>query len=117
MKKIIQNNNLKINQEARKIAKIVAEKYKPEKIILYGSVARGNIRKDSDIDLCIIKKTNLPLRKRIWKVYSLIRDIDYNYPLEPVIFTPNEFANKKKYNDFFVRNILKDGKILYETKR
>ncbi|MEK7166968.1 MAG: nucleotidyltransferase domain-containing protein [Patescibacteria group bacterium] len=113
----MKQNNLKINQEARKIAKVVAEKYKPEKIILYGSVARGDIRKNSDIDLCIIKKTKLPFRKRIWKVYNLIRNVDYDYGLEPIIFTPNEFTNKKKCNDFFVKNILKDGKILYETKK
>jgi len=54
MRETAQNNNLKIKQEAIKIAKIVAKKYKPEKIILYGSVVRGNIRKNSDIDLCII---------------------------------------------------------------
>lgn len=113
----MQKNNLKINQEAVKIARIVARKYKPEKIILYGSVARGKIRKNSDIDLCIIKKTKLPFRKRIWKVYKLIRDINYDYSLEPIVFTPNEFEKKNKCNDFFVKNILKDGKILYETKR
>ena len=109
------NTKSKINQEAKRIAEVVAKKYKPEKIILYGSVARGEIRKDSDIDLCIIKKTRLPFRKRLWKVYKLIRDVDYSYGIEPVVFTPKEFQERQDNNNFFIRNILKDGKILYEA--
>jgi len=109
------NKNVKkINKEARKIAKIVAKKYKPEKIILFGSAARGEVRKYSDIDLCIIKNTRLPSHKRIWKVYKLLRDYDYEYGVEPIVFTPKEFSEKKKRGTYFIRNILKDGKILYE---
>lgn len=112
----MRNNNLKqINKEAKQIAEVVAKKYKPEKIILFGSVARGQIRKDSDIDLCIIKKTRLPRYKRIWRVYKLIRDMDYEYGVEPIVFTPQEFKERKDY--YFIRNILKDGKVLYEETR
>lgn len=104
----------KINREAVEIAKIVAEKYNPEKIILFGSVARGEVRKYSDIDLCIIKNTRLPSHKRIWKVYELLRGYEYKYGLEPIVFTPKEFSEREKYGNYFIRNILKDGKILYE---
>ncbi len=111
----MQNNNLEqINKEAKEIAEIVAKKYKPEKIILFGSVARGEIRKDSDIDLCIIKKTKLPFRKRICKIYDLIDNVDSEHGVEPVIFTPKEFKEREETN-YFIRNILKDGKILYEA--
>ena len=44
-----------INEQAKKIAKVIAQKYNPKKIILFGSVARGKTHKLSDIDLCIIK--------------------------------------------------------------
>ena len=112
----MRNNNLKqINKEAKEIAEVVAKKYKPEKIILFGSAARGQIRKDSDIDLCIIKKTRLPSYKRIWRVYELLRDMDYEHGVEPIVFTPKEFKEREGY--YFVRNILKDGKILYEAAR
>lgn len=107
----------KINKEAIEIAKIVVEKYNPEKIILFGSAARGDVRKYSDIDLCIIKNTKLPLRKRIWKVYKLIRSYNYNYGVEPIIFTPKEFKDKRESDNYFVKNIIKDGKVLYDAKR
>lgn len=96
IQKCMNTNNLKkAKKEAKMLSKTIADKYKPEKIILYGSVARGKVRKYSDIDLCIIKKTNLPFRKRIWKVYEIIRDLDYDYGVEPIVFTPREFAEKK----------------------
>lgn len=104
----------KINQEARVIARIVAKKYNPEKIILFGSAARGNIHKYSDIDICIIKNTKLPLHKRICKVYNFIDNVDWEYGVEPIVFTPKEFNEKKKCGNYFIRNIVKDGKILYE---
>ncbi len=107
----------KINKEAKEIANIIAKKYNPEKIILFGSVARGEARKYSDIDLCIIKNTRLPLRKRIWRVYKLIRGYNYNYGVEPIVFTPKEFKDKREIDNYFVRNIIKDGKILYDAKR
>lgn len=107
-------DNKKIDKEAREIAKIVAEKYNPEKIILFGSAARGNIHKYSDIDLCIIKNTRIPAHKRIWKVYEALRGYEYKYGVEPVVFTPREFNEKKKCGNYFIRNIVKDGKVLYE---
>jgi predicted nucleotidyltransferase len=45
--------------EVRKITKQIIEKYKPEKIILFGSAARDQLTPDSDADFLIIKKTHL----------------------------------------------------------
>lgn len=104
-------SNKKINKQAKQIAKIIAEKYKPKKIILFGSVARGDTHEWSDIDLCIIKNTKLPQRKRIWNIYKLINDFKCDYGIEPVVFTQKEFQEKQ--DKYFIRNIIKDGKILY----
>lgn len=105
--------NKKYLQEAKKLADIIVKNYQPEKIILYGSAARGNVRKDSDLDFCIIKESNLPMRKRIWEVYRSIRQgWDYGLPFEPIVFTPQEFSQKKDENDYFVREVLK-GKVIY----
>ena len=42
--------------EAKKLAKKIAEEYKPEKIILFGSAATGDVREYSDVDLFVIKE-------------------------------------------------------------
>lgn len=111
-KKSQDNLNKKYLQEAEKLAGIIVKNYQPEKIILYGSAARGNVRKDSDLDFCIIKESDLPMRKRIYDVYSALDDYDYAYAFEPVVFTPKEFQAKQNSNDYFIREILR-GKIMY----
>lgn len=100
-------------QEAEKLAEIIVKNYRPEKIILYGSAASGKVHKDSDLDFCIIKESDLPMRKRIWEVYKSMREWRHVLPFEPVVFTPQEFIRKKNNADYFVREILKHGKILY----
>ena len=100
-------------QEAKKLADIIVKNYKPEKIILYGSAASGNVHQDSDLDFCIIKKSRLPMRKRIYDVYTALDNYDYAYAFEPVVFTPREMEERKKQGDYFVREILKYGKVIY----
>ena len=111
------NLSKQFHQEAERLAEIIAKKYKPEKIIFYGSAARGKVTENSDIDLCIIKKSKLPLHKRIVQVYNSIEeDWDWKRAFEPIIFTPEEFEERKRRGNYFIENILKDGKVLYEKK-
>ena len=104
MKKI----NLK--DEANRIAKHLAKIYKPEKIILFGSVARGDFDENSDIDLLIIKKSKKPLYKRISEVLHLARS---EASLGPIVLTPKEFNRRLSQSDFCLEDILKEGKVLY----
>ena len=46
----------------------------------------------------------------IGKAYKLLRGMDYEYGVEPIVFTPKEFKGKEGY-------YLKDGKVLYEKTR
>ncbi|MDI3531232.1 MAG: uncharacterized protein PWP60_1081, partial [Candidatus Atribacteria bacterium] len=46
-----------LHEELSRIVKLLIEKYQPEKIILFGSLAEGRIHEWSDIDLLIIKDT------------------------------------------------------------
>lgn len=110
---MLNNLNKQYLAEAKKLAKIIAKNYKPEKIILYGSVAQGKARKDSDIDFCIIKKTRLPMRRRIYNVYTALDEYDYQFAFEPIVLTPMEFQTRKNNNDYFVREILNYGKTIY----
>lgn len=51
---------LNFEKELEKVTQQIIEKYRPDKIILFGSAARGDWNSDSDADLLIIKKT-LPI--------------------------------------------------------
>ena len=82
-------------------------KFKPEKIILFGSRARGDHLLDSDIDLLIVSKKfeGMPWRERIIKVFG---NWDRKQMLEPICYTPEEFE-RKKGECGIVRQALKEG--------
>lgn len=101
-------------KEIKDITKRIAKKYKPEKIILYGSFAYGRPRKDSDVDLLIIKKTKKRRTERHLQVDRML--LDRVLPLDFLVYTPQEIERRLSLGDFFIRNIIQQGKILYAQK-
>ena len=96
--------------------------YKPEKVVLFGSYARKNQNKDSDLDLLIIKKTNKRRVDRIGEVLDLLYKKKYlgtgryNISTEPIVYTPQEIKNRLSLGGPFVKEILQEGKIIYDKK-
>jgi len=105
---------VKYQKEIKKIVKRIAGKYKPEKIILFGSFAYGKPGKNSDADLFIIKKTKKPRTKRHFEVDKLL--MDRSIPLDILVYTPEEVKRRLFLEDFFIRNIIRQGKPLYVKK-
>lgn len=91
------------------------KRYKPKKVILFGSRAWGKPGKDSDIDLLIIKKTKQNPYKRIPEARSYLHDVDWAFDL--LVLTPAEVEKRLRLGDFFIENIIKKGKVLYESKK
>jgi len=85
--------------------------YQPEKIILFGSYAEGVPTEESDLDILIIKDTD----KNPWKRSEEIdRFMPPNIPLDILVYTPLEVAERLRMNDLFIREIIEKGRILYE---
>lgn len=101
-----------LEAELARILPIIIEKYQPEKIILFGSLATGEVHEWSDIDLAIIKETPLNYLERLLEFKILI---DCDLATDVFIYRPEEFAAKVAENHyFFVDEILKIGKTIYE---
>jgi uncharacterized protein len=83
-----------------------------ERVVLFGSFARGTQSRTSDIDLFIVWETPLPALERIGQVLMLLRDAPR--PLEVVVYTPREFRERQHLP--FLRTILREGKTLYESR-
>ena len=92
------------------VQKIVAG-FDPLKVILFGSRAWGNPSQDSDVDLLIIKDTDISRGDRIRNVHKLIRDIEV--PVDVLVYTPSEVARRLSLRDFFVEDIINKGKVLF----
>ncbi len=86
--------------------------YNPEKIILFGSYATGNPNEDSDLDLFVIKDTDLPRPQRTVQVRKMI--YGSMIPIDLIVYTPKEIDESKDNKFGFVYEVLNTGKILYE---
>jgi predicted nucleotidyltransferase len=93
------------------IQKIVRE-LNPEKIILFGSYAYGNPNPDSDVDLLVIMKTNASPKDRSWAVSRLL--LPRPFPVDILVKTPREVKQGLETGDFFLKEVLTRGKVLYE---
>jgi len=90
----------------------IVSKLKPEKIILFGSYAYGNPTPDSDVDLLVIMKTKAKEIDRFVAVSNLL--YPRQFPVDILVKTPKEMeAETRKKGNFFMREILKKGKVLY----
>jgi predicted nucleotidyltransferase len=97
------------------IVKRIVDNYKPEKIILFGSYAYGTPKKDSDLDLLIVKESDLPRYKRAREIRKLLWGIS-EIPKDIIVYTQREIDDWREVDEAFVTQVVKKGKILYEDK-
>jgi len=104
----------KIRRLINKLVEGIRIKYKPEKIILFGSYVYGKPSRNSDIDFLIVKNTSKrPLDRRV-EVRKIIYDQKRRVPVSPLVFTEKEIEECLAVNDYFIEEIIRKGKILYE---
>ncbi len=86
--------------------------YQPEKVILFGSAARGDADEQSDLDVVLIKQTPVGFVQRGVDAVILLRA--GVLPVDLFVYTPEEFARMKESENPFIESVLRDGKVLYE---
>ncbi len=87
--------------------------YEPEKVILYGSFARGDYHAGSDLDLIIVKETDRLFTDRIGDVLLLCRS---RIPVEPLVYRPSEITAMLEKGNDFLETAMKEGVVLYEQQ-
>jgi len=103
--------DINFEKETESITTQIIEKYEPEKIILFGSAARGESGSDSDADFLIIKKET-PFYGAD-RIRELSRIINRNIPVDFLVYRPEEFEKRVEMGDPFLKAIIKEGKVLY----
>lgn len=103
--------DLDFEKEIRSITKQLIEKYGPEKIILFGSAARGEYGQANDLDFLIIKE-DVPMYG-IDRMRELDDLIDRNMAADMLVYRPDEFENRIRLGDPFIKAILREGRLLY----
>ena len=100
-----------LGKEIKNIASQIIEKYKPDRIILFGSAARGELNPHSDVDLLIIKE-DTPFYGAD-RIRELSRIIDRNVAVDFLVYRPEEFENRLEKGDPFLKAIVEEGRVLY----
>lgn len=101
----------------KKAAHLLANKFHPYRIILFGSYARGTADEHSDVDLLVV--TEQAIRKnRIKMMAEMISEIDgLGFPKDVVVITPEEYETDKDIPGTIARYVSKEGRLLYERNR
>ena len=103
--------SIDFQKEIENITIQIIKKYKPEKIILFGSAARGEMGPDSDADFLVIK-ANTPFYGAD-RIRELSRMIERNIPVDLLVYKPEEFKSRLELGDPFLKAVVKEGKVLY----
>lgn len=90
----------------------VGEEFHPERVVLFGSYARGVVTADSDVDVLVI----MPFEGRsVDKSVEIRLRTNPPFPLDLLVRTPEVVRQRIAMGDWFLRDILRDGKVLYEA--
>lgn len=96
----------------RLLAKIIADKFDPEEIILFGSHAYGKPNNWSDVDFLVVMDTPKGEVEAILKVADSLPDLPFRVDI--VVRSRDVLEKRKKLGDWFLREITRKGKVLYE---
>lgn len=106
-------------QQIDEIVRILVSECQPEKIILFGSYARGDAGEDSDLDIAIIKQSDLPRFKRGSEIRRALRANGrrWLFAMDILVFTPEEMKMHANNPYSMEHEISLTGKVLYESKK
>ena len=97
----------------RSFCNAVAKRFRPRKIILFGSYAYGKPTPDSDVDLLVIMPRT---RYRGERMSLRIRHaVPRTFPMDLLVRTPADVAKRLAWKDCFIQEIMEKGKVMYEA--
>lgn len=97
--------------EIRSFVNEVTRQFDPERIILFGSHAAGNMTLDSDVDLLVVMHFEGRPHQQVFKIRKSIKR---SFPLDLLVRRPEDIEHRLKMGDFFLAEIMQKGKVLYE---
>jgi predicted nucleotidyltransferase len=93
------------------LARRIAERFHPDKIILFGSYAYGTPHNESDVDLMVI----MPSRDVVEESIRITMAFDPQFSLDLLVRTPQQIERGLKDGNWFLREVIEKGKVLYEA--
>jgi uncharacterized protein len=101
-----------VNAEIKSLCQQIVDNFQPEKVVLFGSYADGTPTEDSDIDLLVVMPF---IGNNSQKAIEIRTKIKTKMPLDLLVRTSEQVKQRIEMEDFFMRDVISNGKILYET--
>jgi predicted nucleotidyltransferase len=96
----------------RQLCKRIVQEFKPEKIILFGSHAYGRPTPESDLDLLVVMQFDGDLLEQ---AVAVLNRLNVLTPIDLLVRTPEQIQHRLEMGDSFMRDILDQGKVMYEA--
>ena len=90
----------------------IARAFEPEKIILFGSLAYGRPREDSDVDVLVVMRRARRHGRR--PSLAIRRKISAAFPVDILVKAPEEITERLREGDSVLREIVEKGRVMYE---
>jgi len=94
------------------LAQLIAERFHPQRIILFGSYAYGHPLPESDVDILVVMETSL---KESEQALRIRQTVNIFFGMDLIVYTPEKLAQRVAWGDSFLREITTQGIVLYES--
>lgn len=98
-------------RKIRRFALEVARRFRPERIILFGSYAQGRATRDSDVDILVVMPTHLHPADEAVRIRQATK---HPFPLDLLVRPPEMLKKRTRLGDPFLLDVIQKGRILYE---
>ncbi|MEI6515702.1 MAG: nucleotidyltransferase domain-containing protein [bacterium] len=88
--------------------------FAPERVVLFGSYAKGNPNEDSDVDMLVIMEHDK--RKDVEQAVAIDVQLPRKFPLDLIVRRPSEISKRLAMGDVFLSSILGEGQVLHERR-
>jgi predicted nucleotidyltransferase len=100
----------RLNAAIRRMVEQIVDLFHPDKIVLFGSHAYGRPSSDSDVDVLVV----MPTKNPVAQACGIRLAVEHPFPLDLLVRTPEYLEARLIAGDSFVREVLSQGKVLYE---
>ncbi len=99
-------------EEIKNLVDKIVNRIEPDKVIVFGSYAKGKATSRSDLDLFVIKNTSLPMSQRDQEIRPFLSNLLIGVDIH--VYTPEEVEEYGSEEYSFIHSVMKTGRIVYD---